>query len=173
MIVSALSAAYKVQERTRVKAQAKEIAAQVFEQLADYGAEIANDSSDADGYLSVNQLRDDVLRAEFSTAHRRKVWKEVESIVEQNTNVRARLGALDSGDVGRGWKWIGALRAIEQDGANGASGGSRRTSKRFSMRALDSSPMTEVDRSLAGAHGTPGSGKHTFTRWEDTNRPQY
>jgi hypothetical protein len=59
-------------------------------------------------------LRDDVLRNEFSSGRRKKVWSAVEKLVEQNANVRTKVGATDTGDVGKGWRWIGG-----QDGGSG------------------------------------------------------
>jgi hypothetical protein len=70
-------------------------------------------SSEQAGYVSINRLRDDVLRNEFSSARRKKVWSAVEKLVEQNANVRTKVGATDTGDVGKGWRWIGG-----QDGSN-------------------------------------------------------
>lgn len=163
--LSALGLWWKVRDDLATTEQAKKLASSVFHSLADHAADVAYDPAGRDGYVSVYQLRDDVMRDEFSTSRRKKLWKRVEQLVEQNSNVRARLGALDSGDVGRGWKWIGAVRQLEDSVSRS---GSRRGSKRFSLpAAADSSPMAEIS-----ANGS-ASGKEIFTRWEDTSRPQF
>jgi hypothetical protein len=59
------------------------------------------------------QLRDDVLRDEFSASRRTKLWEKVQKKVETNSNVRSSVRADSNGDVGRVWQWIGAVGAIE------------------------------------------------------------
>ena len=59
------------------------------------------------------QLRDDVLRDEFSTMSRKKLWEKVQKKVEHNSNVRAVSRESRSGDVGRVWEWIGAIGMLE------------------------------------------------------------
>jgi hypothetical protein len=123
-----------------------------------------------DGYLSVNQLRDDVLRNEFSSSRRKALWRHVEKLVEQNSNVRTKVGALDTGDVGRGWKWIGAVRSLE-DSAERPTTGSRRGSSRYSMpQAVSSSPpMVEI---VQGVNGDARL-KKGFQRWNSGSRPAF
>ncbi|KAF2664706.1 hypothetical protein BT63DRAFT_418052 [Microthyrium microscopicum] len=155
--------ARQLRDSRATQAEAKTLASDVFQSLAEHAAAVIHDPQGYDGYLSVHQLRDDVLRHEFSASRRKKLWKHVEKLVEQNTNVRAKTGALDTGDVGRGWKWIGPIRAIE----NGEDG-SRRSSARWSLPAqpqTDSSPpMSELRRS----NGSP----KTFDKW-DSGRPAF
>lgn len=142
--------------------KAQRIALQVYLSLADHAAHIAsNYSTGRDGYISVTQLRDDVLRDEYSASRRKKLWKRVEQVVEMNSNVRTKVGALDSGDVGRGWKWIGAIRAVDESAAS-----SRRSSERYSLPyQFGSSSMMEVDNSQPAIEHNPG-------RW-DEGRPAY
>jgi hypothetical protein len=83
------------------------------------------------------------------------VWNKVEHLVEQNANVRTKVGPLGSGDIGRGWRWIGA-----------ESGGSRRQSG--IRRGIDSSPMEEV-----GVSGIAGSGMSEYKRWRDVDEPKF
>jgi hypothetical protein len=155
--------AERLKSNAKAREDAKTLAATVFDRLGEHAGYHAA-SGAGDGFVGVNQLRDDVLRGEFSSARRKRLWAHVESLVEQNSNVRTKFGALDSGDVGRGWKWIG--------GSVAGSGSSRRGSARFSFNPnesamrQDSSPMTEVDASLAG-------GRRSFTPWDDTKRPQF
>lgn len=64
-------------------------------------------------HISAGQLRDDVLREEFSAARREKIWQRVKKVVEMNANVRAGVREGRSGEVSRVWEWIGALPALE------------------------------------------------------------
>lgn len=67
----------------------------------------------SEGYMSMAQLRDDVLRDEFSATRRKKLWERVQKKVEGNSNVRPMVREGRTGDVGRVWEWIGAVGAIE------------------------------------------------------------
>lgn len=63
-----------------------------------------------EGFISIGQLRDDVLRATFSAAERERVWKGVRAIVEGNANVRASTReAGRTGEMSRVWEWIGPV----------------------------------------------------------------
>jgi hypothetical protein len=75
----------------------------------------------------MTQLRDDVLRDEFSAKRRQRLWEKVQKKVEHNSNVRAAVREGRSGDVARMWEWIGPVQLIE-DGRSG-----RRESSRFSL----------------------------------------
>ena len=66
-----------------------------------------------DNSIPVAQLRDDVLRNEFSTTRRKKLWELVQQKVEHNSNVRPLNKEGRSGDWGRAWEWVGAVRMIE------------------------------------------------------------
>ncbi|EXJ64047.1 hypothetical protein A1O7_00382 [Cladophialophora yegresii CBS 114405] len=61
-------------------------------------------------FISIGQLRDDVLRSVFSASERERVWRSVRRIVEGNSNVRAgnREGGK-TGEVSRVWEWIGPV----------------------------------------------------------------
>lgn len=59
------------------------------------------------------QLRDDVLRDEFSASRRKALWEKVQKKVEANSNVRPMVREGRTGDVGRVWEWVGAVGAIE------------------------------------------------------------
>lgn len=65
-----------------------------------------------ENYISMAQLRDDVLRDEFSASRRTKLWEKVQKKVESNSNVRPMVREGRTGDVGRVWEWIGAVGAI-------------------------------------------------------------
>lgn len=63
-------------------------------------------------WISVGQLRDDVLRDELQRRRREELWNRVKKIVETNANVRASVREGRGGDVSRVWEWIGGIRAI-------------------------------------------------------------
>lgn len=58
-------------------------------------------------------LRDDVLREEFRTKERTRLWEVVKGLVEGNANVRTSVREGRTGDVSRAWEWIGAVQRIE------------------------------------------------------------
>jgi len=63
-----------------------------------------------EAFISVGQLRDDVLRNVFDRAERERAWVRVKKIVEANSNVRAatREGGK-TGEWSRVWEWIGPV----------------------------------------------------------------
>ena len=73
-------------------------------------AALKEDGRASEPYISVGQLRDDVLRNVFSASERERVWQNVRKIVEGNSNVRAstREGGR-TGEWSRVWEWIGAV----------------------------------------------------------------
>ena len=73
----------------------------------------------AESWISVGQLRDDVLRDEFSDRRREKMWKRVRAVVERNSNVRASVREGRVGDVSRMWEWIGSVSLFEDLTRNG------------------------------------------------------
>jgi len=64
-------------------------------------------------YISMVALRDDLLRDEFRTKERTRLWDIVKGLVEGNANVRTMVRESRTGDVSRVWEWIGALHRIE------------------------------------------------------------
>lgn len=82
----------------------------------------------AEGYVSVAQLRDDVLRDEFSAGRRKKLWERVQRKVEGNANVRPMVRAGRTGDVGRMWEWVGAVGMLESPAGAERSAGRGRSS---------------------------------------------
>ena len=67
-------------------------------------------------WISAGQMRDDVLRDEFSAARREAIWKQVRAIVEMNANVRASVREGRAGEVSRVWEWIGSVQQLEDGG---------------------------------------------------------
>ena len=68
-----------------------------------------------EAFISIGQLRDDVLRATFSPTERERVWKGVRAIVEGNSNVRTstREGGR-TGEWSRVWEWIGPVNLVPE-----------------------------------------------------------
>ena len=58
-------------------------------------------------FLSSLQLRDLILQDEHSISSRRRLWDQVERVVESNANVRANLEEVQGGDELRVWRWVG------------------------------------------------------------------
>ena len=80
----------------------------------------------AESWVSVGQLRDDVLRDEFSDQRRESLWKRVRTVVEKNANVRANVREGRGGDVSRVWEWIGSVGLL--DGGAWSTGAKKRVS---------------------------------------------
>lgn len=74
-----------------------------------------------ESWISVGQLRDDVLRDEFSASRRDKFWTKVAAVVERNANVRAAVREGRGGEVSRVWEWIGSV-GMPRDGGRTESG---------------------------------------------------
>ncbi|KAL8930484.1 MAG: hypothetical protein Q9208_000668 [Pyrenodesmia sp. 3 TL-2023] len=86
-----------------------------------------------ESWISIGQLRDDVLRDEFSAKRREALWRRVRDVVEMNANVRASERELRGGDVARVWEWVGNLGIVDDAWAEGG----RRSGVRFSLGASD------------------------------------
>ena len=93
-------------------------------------AALYNRGEAPESWISIGQLRDDVLRDEFSAKRREALWKRVRAVVEMNTNVRASERELRAGDVSRVWEWIGNLGLVDDAWTEG---GGRRSGVRFSL----------------------------------------
>ena len=132
--------------------QAKTLASHVFEKLHLQASLHASEPDVwTEDYVSVAQLRDDVLRDEFSAGKRMVLWKKVQGKVESNANVRAVVREGRSGDVGRAWQWVGAVQRLESPDNSGYE--NRRRSGRVSFGGErwiepdgDGSEMSEVTR---------------------------
>jgi len=117
---------------------------------------LKEDGRVAEGFISVAQLRDDVLRNVFSARERERVWKGVRAVVEGNSNVRAstREGGK-TGEWSRVWEWIGPV--------NLAPGLQGRTSGGF---------IQEADVSSETNNGNTGREMAESRKWDD-GRPIY
>lgn len=100
----------------------------VLDRLATQAA-LHEQGSVPDRFMSLGQLRDDVLRNEFSDSRRENIWKKVQAVVERNANVRASVREGRSGDVSRQWEWIGSTDSVDESRLV-----DRRRSGRYSTR---------------------------------------
>lgn len=89
--------------RTRAEKLASTAIARLKEQRK---AAIADDRGRTPRSVPVPQLRDEVQPEVISLDTRKKVWKDVEVLVETNANVRARQSEVD-GEIMRVWEWVG------------------------------------------------------------------
>lgn len=129
-----------------------------LDRLATQAALHVQDREDyPEGWISIGQLRDDVLRDQHSLRKREALWNKVKKVVEMNANVRASQRESRSGEVSRVWEWIGAVGGIE-------SGEKRRKSGRVSWGVYDdkSSPVS----------GSDGGPEMVQSKWEE-GRPIY
>lgn len=116
--------------------RAKQIAGDVFDRLANHAAlNLQEPGAYPDQGISMTQLRDDVLRSEFSASRRQQLWARVQKKVEHNSNVRAAVRENHSGDVARMWEWVGPVKLLE-DGRSSV----KRESGRFSLGPAGTSP---------------------------------
>lgn len=142
------------------RARVPELVKLTLDILATQAALHAQDPRTApEPWISVSQLRDDVLRDEFSPRRREDLWKRVRAIVEMNANVRASVREARTGEVSRVWEWIGHVGLLDE----GVSGGARRQSGRFSLGPpLGGSPTPVLESNR----------RDTIPRW-DEGRPIY
>lgn len=85
-----------------------------LDRLATQASRHANDpDAFRDNYISISQLRDDVLRDEHSLQKRNAIWQKVRQVVEMNANVRSAQRQDRNGEISRVWEWIGAVGEIE------------------------------------------------------------
>ena len=91
-------------------------------------ASLKSSGETSEGWISIGQLRDDVLREVLRQGDRERVWKHVRAVVEGNANVRVGNRELGSGEWGRVWEWIGPVSRrpggrIEAGSSGGSAGG--------------------------------------------------
>ena len=121
----------------------------------------------AESWISVGQLRDDVLRDEFSDKRRENMWKRVRAVVEKNANVRASVREGRGGDVSRVWEWIGSVGLLDEPWSGGRGSGA---GKRVSFGGL-------IDDGTPDGRASPpavGGGREMVEqrKW-DEGRPIY
>ncbi|KAI9661276.1 MAG: inner nuclear membrane protein enriched at telomere/subtelomere region [Bathelium mastoideum] len=177
LFLAAASAWARLRAARADEARARVLAAAALQQLArqaayaKYGGEDGREGAEGEeAYISVAQLRDDVLQAEFSAARRKKVWERVAAKVEGNANVRPMVREGRNGDVSRVWEWVGAVGALEDGGVASR----RRESGRLSL-GFRESPSLMVERGEdSSTVELPERGRAKGpVKWEDEGRPIY
>ncbi|KAI4153074.1 MAG: hypothetical protein LQ340_002529 [Diploschistes diacapsis] len=129
-------------------------------------AALHGQGSSSEAFVSVSQMRDDVLRDEFSAKRRDRLWKKVQAIVENNANIRANVREGRSGEIGRTWEWIGSVEAIEDSWV-----GDRRRSGRHSLGPAIGTPDYSADSRATSPRRDGGEGG-SQRKW-DEGRPVY
>ena len=131
-------------------------------------AALYNRGDAPESWISIGQLRDDVLRDEFSAKRREALWKRVRAVVEMNANVRASERELRAGDVSRVWEWIGNLGLVDDAWAEGG----RRSGVRFSLGDQRRDSFTPNGRAVMPLENGQGSNEMEKRHW-DEGRPIY
>ncbi|KAK5946608.1 inner nuclear membrane protein enriched at telomere/subtelomere region [Knufia obscura] len=111
-IASALYGRQRLLAYSTAKTQTPSLVAMTLDRLATQAA-LKEDGRVGEAFISVGQLRDDVLRNVFDRAERERAWVRVKKIVEANSNVRAatREGGK-TGEWSRVWEWIGPVNLV-------------------------------------------------------------
>ena len=113
-MTSGLYGRHRITDNRYNETRAKQLAGLALQKLSEQASLHAMDPAAwGESYISMAQLRDDVLRDEFSASRRTKLWEKVQKKVESNSNVRPMVREGRTGDVGRVWEWIGAVGAID------------------------------------------------------------
>jgi hypothetical protein len=149
----ALYVRHLFRSRAATKAAAPHLVSITLDRLATQASLHAQDKEAyPENWISIGQLRDDVLRDEHSIRRREALWAPVRHIVEMNANVRSSQRESRSGEISRVWEWIGAVGNIE-DGETRR----RRKSGRVSWGAYDenSSPVSGMDGGPKWEEGRP------------------
>jgi hypothetical protein len=148
LIASGSYGKYSITNSRAMETRAKQLAGDVFDRLANHAAlSMQEPGAYPDKGVSMTQLRDDVLRTEFSTSRRQKLWERVQKKVEFNSNVRAAVRTTANGDVGRIWEWTGPIKLLEDGRSSG-----KHESGRFSY-GMGSSP--------------PGPAREMTQKWDE------
>lgn len=171
-LVAALAYARRRIRRARADvARVPALVATTLDRLATQAAlHVRGDA--AEPWISVGQLRDDILRDVFSDARRESMWVRVRAIVERNANVRAAVREGRAGDVSRVWEWIGSVGFLDDTPNTTNSRRSLGQGKRVSFGALED-PSTSSSSSPAPAAGDESKRSTTELRKWDEGRPVY
>jgi hypothetical protein len=148
-----------LQARFAVKAAVPRLVSLTLDRLASQAALHAQDSDACpEPWISIGQMRDDVLRDEHSIKKREALWSKVRNVVEMNANVRSSQREGRNGEISRVWEWIGAVGNLDSGSER------RRKSGRVSWGVYDerSSPVS----------GTDGGPEIVQSKWQE-GRPIY
>lgn len=160
VLTAASGAAYtrhRITSGREEEERAKQLASLALQKLSTQASLNASEPEVfTEDHISVAQLRDDILRDEFSATRRKKLWAKVQQKVEHNSNVRPIVRESRSGDVGRTWQWVGAVGRLESpQSVDGSGYENRRKSGRVSFGGerwiepegeRSTSEMSEVSR---------------------------
>jgi len=154
-----LYARFKYQSYTATVAAVPQLVSLTLDRLSTQAALHTQDREGfPEGWISIGQLRDDVLRDEHSVSKREALWSRVRKVVEMNANVRPSQREGRNGEISRVWEWIGAVGSIEVGEER------RRKSGRVSWGAYGdaSSPVS----------GSDGGPEMVQQKWQE-GRPIY
>lgn len=160
---------YRIMSWRAARARIPGLVATTLDRLATQAALHARGDA-AEEWISVGQLRDDVLRDEFDLKRREDVWKLVKAVVEMNANIRASVREGRGGEVSRVWEWIGSVGVLGDEAwSNHQKAGRRAT---FDYRVsfggdTGSSLVTKVNDSVGSR-----SSDEAPRKW-DEGRPIY
>jgi hypothetical protein len=149
-----------ISSRATANAAVPNLVSLTLDRLATQAALHAQDKeSYPEAWISIGQMRDDVLRDEHSIKKREALWNRVKRVVEMNANVRSSQREARNGEISRVWEWIGAVGNLES-----GEGARRRKSGRVSWGVYDelSSPVS----------GTDGGPEVVQMKWQE-GRPIY
>jgi len=121
----------------------------------------------AESWISVGQLRDDILRDEFSDKRREGMWKRVRAVIERNANVRTSVREGRGGDVSRMWEWIGSVGLLDKPYFGSRSGEGKRVKFGGVIEDADSMP-----NGVSPCGGNEGREMVEQRKW-DEGRPIY
>ena len=124
----------------------------------------------AEAWISVGQLRDDILRDVFNDTRRESMWTRVRAIVERNANVRASVREGRGGDVSRVWEWIGSVQLLDESHTDRRRSGGKRVS--FGGLIEDGTPSGRPLSPEQGNEVARTNGLTEQRRW-DEGRPIY
>jgi hypothetical protein len=106
---------HRLQKNQSKKGQSKKLVAATLSRLEEVKRQsLQRKSSKEEGYLSISQLRDDILRNETLESKKKALWTIVTKVVEANTNVRTRQAKV-RGEWSRVWEWIGSIKTEQGD----------------------------------------------------------
>ncbi|KUJ23960.1 uncharacterized protein LY89DRAFT_692813 [Mollisia scopiformis] len=113
--------------RATANAAVPHLVSLTLERLATQAAlHAADKDAYPEDFISIGQLRDDVLRDEHSIKKRAALWERVKRIVEHNSNVRIGQRESRNGEISKVWEWVGNVASLE----SGYEGAKRRKSGR-------------------------------------------
>ena len=114
VIVAFIYARFLLASRAASNARVPNLVSLTLERLATQATLHAQDKEGVpESWISIGQLRDDVLRDEHSISKREALWKKVRAVVEMNANVRSSQREGRNGEISRVWEWIGAVGNLE------------------------------------------------------------